>query len=270
MNFTRVSNNTSYQTPAPPSLGGVGGSGGSGAYPSVYSSATPTPPPPTLYIDVSNRVYVEGSKRYVLLSEAIKSPDAGLEKQTLCTEMLHWDALREEMQQNNNNNAPAFTRMASLFDPRNLMLDSYIDNSTEYWPKSVAVQPYLFKAPKQTFCSEMLHYDDYMEELTTNGGSSGSSKAGAASPGASPRIRMTDMFLPAPFIHVDILKITNREKKMEVMSFVTRSKVFEHIRVNNPWQTCCTEMIHFDDWLMDQGRAPAGGRSMVEIFGRKR
>lgn len=227
------------------------------------NSSSPIKSTVTVFLDVSGRVERGGGKTSILLPAALKALAAGTENQPFCTEMLHWDDVRRAMMAPKPSPmgitsappVPNFVTMRSLFDvPTFFASSSSIDDrSAIIESASVAVQEHLKSKPNQTFCSEMLHFDLYREQL-----------AAPAGEGKKDFTRMVDLFMPTPPLRVDILRVSS---KLDLYEFWTFTQVLRFLRPDLEKQTICTEMLHYDDLVNNQGKTTASRRpSMLSIF----
>eukprot|EP00796_Vickermania_ingenoplastis_P008765 gene8765-6166_t len=217
------------------------------APPAFASPAAASPPPPLLF--VSGRVLRDPGRSglTILLTPAVRAADAGRPCQTRCTEMVHWDDYRSERvppaAPGATPAAPSFVRMGDLFDPKNLPWECFGDDKTAYMPQSVAVQEHLQSAPRQTFCAEMLHWDEYREEQAAK------QQPPGAPPPKPPQPSMSEMFrVPGP-VRLDTVKLSmDRETyTFQYTGYISHTLALNELLPQAPRQTFCTEMLHYDE-----------------------
>ncbi|KAK7201814.1 hypothetical protein NESM_000248000 [Novymonas esmeraldas] len=115
------------------------------------------------YEEPSVRTFVVGSDTYVTHVAGITATQAGSSTQMFCAEMRHWDD--HCAQRGIDTGAPT---MASLFRPFEsksiLVFDLNERKLAEYDGYSVALTSY--GSEQQRYCSEMEHWDDYVQAKT--------------------------------------------------------------------------------------------------------
>lgn len=283
------------------------GGGGLGVPPTSalpFSDPTPKPlptggiVPENIFADVSGRVLREAQEPLVLIiSCSCRAADASQPRQTLCSEMLHWDAVQEERRQQGlppfpTPNASTVPSMESLMSPRNSpieVMSTFTDGGELLASKLVSVNSSLLfnrgakgslsQTSVKPFCTEMVHWDDICDaaikdsntnqSVRCNGSFEGLNmnpilQSSAVLEGAS-KCRMKELFLPHPPFSVDVLKI--HKEGVNLLSFMTSMPALKHMKGDDTGRArFCTEMLHFDQVLGPE-RKREGQPLMETLFG---
>lgn len=112
-------------------------------------------------IDVTDRVFTQDENTFVSLCVVNQTVNLSKKRQTLCTEMLHWDDYCT--QRGLDASKPS---MSKLFGPRitrSQLADSFDISGKVYVPRSIVLRPVLCGRKRQVFCAEMQHWDDVRE-----------------------------------------------------------------------------------------------------------
>lgn len=290
--------------PTPISVGGAG----LGGAPPTSGLPFPDPnqkqpppdgrPPENIFKDLTGRILRRPpDPPVILLSCSCRAVDAGQPQQTLCSEMLHWDAVQEERRQQGlppfpTPNNTAVPSMESVMRPKNTageVVSKFTDGGELVISNLVSVQSSLVfncgvkgslgQSSVKPFCAEMEHWDDIcdaaIKNSTTNQNacnnrfpSSLDSNPMVQSPAileAASKCRMKELFLPHPQFSVDILKITS--KGVELHSFLTSMRAFKHMKGDDSGSArFCTEMLHYDA-ILGPDRKREGQPLMETLFG---
>lgn len=192
-------------------------------------------------MDVSGRVFRLGEETYISMCVTNVPANLGEAKQTLCSEMLHWDEYRRE--KGINDSVPLLTE---LFNPRHgdsVPRSTYADDSGTYVPRSVAIDGRSAGHSCQNYCAEMQHWDDLRQAT------------GALNPLES----MAAMFKP---YERQLQFLAKTSRGCELSTYTACSVALLHGGSDS--QPFCTEMQHWDDHCAVRGTPNAP--TMASLF----
>lgn len=245
----------------------------------------------TFFVDITGRVLRSDDPPVYLVSCSCKAADENLPRQTLCSEMLHWDALQEESRGQEAGCGPVTERpntisMRTLFDPSSPaeeVLSKIVDAGEGLSSRLVSVQRSMLSPPAvkgslasflvPPLCSEMVHWDDICDDALFNASKGHGGEVAGGNPilhssavlQAATKGRMRDIVAPDLRFSVDLAKISSQG--LEFQNFYTSTRAIKHLKGDDTgFHRFCTEMLHFDE-LMGEQRQRQGQPSMQSLFG---
>ncbi|KAG8340756.1 hypothetical protein ERJ75_000212600 [Trypanosoma vivax] len=204
-------------------------------------------------MDVTDRVYIlresvhykPAEVPHILMNVVFPASAQGSDTQFTCSEMLHWDEYREQL--GTNDGTP---KMMQLFHTKYevpFLGYRFTTPKGKAEGNSVALTPALSGSEKQTYCSEMEHWDAYRRANNIQDG-----------------IKfMKELFYDMFTGHeMYVLNTNNKLLTLKSMCIVADRQSY-----GADSQMLCTEMLHWDDFQVAQGVTP--DPKMGEVFGRR-